>query len=303
MDKQEEKKARQKIKDIKEGFDSGMIDEKLRLGDADYYDKVTLNYPFGIRLAYRKKDQNDYELLQSSLSVPADYTLDIATAEIESLLKPLTENIIKLEPGDESRCEELEYISAMDSIPEFNLFSLGSFCELGFRVPRLLKHYCDTHGMLASGYDVLELNIIAGRHVGYDVHRYDFDECEEDLRIDADLVVSYHMLEHVTDPLQAVIKIHDAMKPGAFFHVEIPVEGPGMPNIRYSHMYAFHPRDMEKMLTLAGFRALSCFEPMNQRFGAYVERYLVQKIENGRTLVRSTPNIDHYRTWEMNWRT
>ncbi len=298
MHQQDERKVRQIIKDVRHGFESGIIDEKLRTGDPEYYDIVTLQYPFGKRQAYRKKVQQDYELLQGSRGGVAPILEDVDSIEIESIFEPLKKNIKKLKEGDIVRSQELEDINTLESMWGFRLKEMKSFCELGFRVPRLLKHYREKYEMQVSGYDVLQVNIIMGKHVGYDVHRYDFDECNEALEIDADLVVSYHMLEHVTDPLMALTKIYEAMKPGAFFHVEIPVEGPGMPNIRYCHMYAFHPQDMGLMLELAGFKVYTLSNQTHEG-GPYIERYLVQKTENGRSGVHSVPHSAHYRTWEI----
>ena len=52
---------------------------------------------------------------------------------------------------------------------------------------------------------------------------------------ESDLVVSYHMLEHLSDPTVAIKKIFKSMKNKAVFHVEVPIET-GTPRIRFGHM-------------------------------------------------------------------
>ena len=112
--------------------------------------------------------------------------------------------------------------------------------------------------------------------MGYDGREYDFNNCTEDLDLaGASLVVSYHMLEHLSDPLVAINKIYEAMDDGAFFHVEIPIE-PGMPRLQFAHMFPFHQRDMAYMLQEVGFVLLTLSNKTHEN-GPWVERYLVRK--------------------------
>ena len=83
------------------------------------------------------------------------------------------------------------------------------------------------------------------------------------------------MLEHLSDPLKAIKKIHNSMTPGAYFHVEVPIE-PGLPNIRYGHMFPFEPSDLEKMLYMAGFVTLTASNNTHKG-GCSVERYFALK--------------------------
>ena len=303
MDEEKQKRVRELIRTTSDAFETGFISDKLRKGDKDYYDIVTVAYPFGARSSFKKKQQDAYEKLQSSrcgmceLPGPSTYE-NIDTVEMDYLLKAPREHIEKLTPSDLVQSRELEEISESDDVMKFRLEDINSFCELGFRVPRLLRYYEETYKMGVSGYDVLELNIIMSKHMGYEVQRYDFDDCAENLKIDAGLVVSYHMLEHVTDPLLAIIKIYNAMNHGAFLHVEVPIEGPGRPNIRYCHMYAFEPHDLGKMLELAGFKIYTLSNKTHEG-GPYVERYLAQKTKDKKCIAQQVPATDVYRRWKI----
>ena len=192
--------------------------DKLRSGNEEFFELRDVVYPFGTRKVYFKKDQEKYELLQGS------------------------------------RCffgpHELEQIRA--GLPELPRFE--SIAEIGFRTPRLLKYYLDRGYKRAIGFDVLEANVIAAHALGYESKVYDLNLCEGDLDLRGiDLVLSYHVLEHVSDPLRAIKAIYNSMSAGSCFHVEIPIE-PGVPNIRYCHLFPFELGDLHWMLQDAGFR-------------------------------------------------
>ena len=166
------------------------------------------------------------------------------------------DDVMMLNSADIVRIEEVEQI--WNSL-EVNLGKIKhtGFVELGFRVPRLMKHYMEKYSVTGWGYDVAPLSIGVTQKMGFDGRCYDFNSCAEALDLyGASLVVSYHMLEHLSDPLVAVKKIYDAMDDGAFFHVEIPIE-PGTPRLQFAHMFPFHPRDMAYMLQEANLLELN----------------------------------------------
>jgi len=262
------------VKRQSDAYSTGLVDS-LRTHNSKYYELVELNFSFGTRKCFKKKNQEEYELLQGSRGGSCPLEGDKNYSEdIEILMQEPIEEIKEPNYRDYIRIKELENVSNSEEYPEFDLSPLKSFVELGFRVPRLMKYYKE-QGMTAFGYDVLDLNIATGKYLGYDARRYDFDDCSEDLDLDADLVVSYHMLEHVTNPLIAVKKVYESMNKGAFFHVEIPIE-PGTPNIRYCHMFPFEPKDMAHMLIEAGFRVLTVSNSTHEG-GQHIERYLAVK--------------------------
>jgi hypothetical protein len=266
-----------------DAYDTGKVDE-LRKAPEESYDLVEIEYNFGKRLCYVQKNQEDYELLQGARGGATPLIGDWDYSEdTEKLMRAAYKNIHDINYRDEVRIGELEDVSTRSDIPYFNLANINSFCELGYRTPRLLQFYENkdygNDGMTSKGYDVLELNIIVGKHFGFDVGVFDFNDCDgpNELNLsETDLVVSYHMLEHLSDPLTAVKKIYNSMKRGAFFHVEIPVEY-GVPSIRYGHMYAFHKDDLGHMLSEAGFELLTLSRKVHTG-GPPIERRLAMKL-------------------------
>ena len=232
---------------------------------------VERKYSFGVRQCYERleNDDNVYVDLQSSrsLAIYEDDTLENVMSQLD--------DVMKLNSADAVRIEELDSIW---SSLEVNLGKINhtGFAELGFRVPRLMKHYSAKYDVPGWGYDVTPLSIGVTQEMGYDGRKYDFNDCSEDLDLKgASLVVSYHMLEHLSDPLIAIKKIYDAMDTGAFFHVEIPIE-PGTPRLQFAHMFPFHPRDIAYMLQESGFTILTLSNNTHEG-GPWVERYLVRK--------------------------
>ncbi len=232
---------------------------------------VERRYSFGTRKCYERIDSgNDaYVDLQSSRSL-AIYEDDT----LENVMTQLDE-VMKINDADRVRIDELD--SIWNSL-EVNLGKIEhtGFAELGFRVPRLMKHYMEKYNVSGWGYDVTPLSIGVTQKMGFDGRCYDFNNCTEDLDLKgASLVVSYHMLEHLSDPLSAVKKVYESMDPGSFFHVEVPIE-PGEPRLQFAHMFPFHPRDMAYMLQQAGFVILTLSNKTHEG-GPWIERYLVRK--------------------------
>ena len=258
------------VTNVKAAYKDGSI-EDMRNNRDEIFEVIEIDFPFGKRTCLRKKAQESYLMLQKSRggSVSLEKDLDLVT-NIEYVRK----NSEFLEEFDQLRYNELKEIERLGVAKP--LTGSSTFAELGFRVPRLLKHFQDKHGMIVRGFDVIDANIAAAQLLGYDARKYDFNECQGELALDdVGLVVSYHMLEHVTNPLAAVKKIFNSMKPGGGFHVEIPVE-PGVPNVRYCHMYPFHPEDMGKMLEIAGFQIHTVANAVPDG-GPWVERYFAVK--------------------------
>lgn len=250
-------------------YEDGTIDD-LRSIDSDKYDLIEIEFPFGKRRCLQKKNQADYLLIQKSRCGSVGLEEEIS---IEENLKKAEENTNKILPADEIRIKELDFCieKQVITLPERPVFS-----ELGFRCAKLMKYYKQNCNMKVFGFDVIESNIAVASCLGYDAFVYDFNECDKKLDLNSsDLLVSYHMLEHVTNPLKAIKKIYDSMKKGSYFHVEVPVE-PWGPNIRYCHMYPFHQDDLLEMLKIAGFKILT-ISKIVQKGGQDIDRILVEK--------------------------
>ena len=216
-------------------------------------------------MVYFKKNQEEYEMLQSSRCGMDSHT----TKSLDSFLEEAKVKILEVKESDSIRFSEITGFLNKEGL------DLSSVAELGFRIPIVLKQFKDI-GYKTIGFDVLESNIIVGNGLGFESKIYDFNDCKEDLYLnDFDLVVSYHMFEHLSDPQKALNKVFKSMKIGAYFHIEVPIE-PGIPNIRYCHMFPFHSRDLNFMLKDAGFSVISGTNKTHAG-GPNIERYIALK--------------------------
>jgi len=231
------------------------------------YEEIEIEYSFGKRKCLKKKSQDLYEATQSSRGMIAIKDYD----DIEPILEQV--DLEELFGSDLLRIEEIdEFIrKGMIKLPKN-----AKLAELGFRVPKLIKYYQENHGIAGKGFDVVRVNVLVGKKLGYNVEEYDFSESDKNLDLEqANLVISYHMLEHITDPLKAIKRVFDSMDPGSYFHVEIPVEPDG-PRLRYAHLFPFHPHDLGHMLIEAGFKVLFGTNKVHEG-GPWIERYLAYK--------------------------
>ena len=239
--------------------------------DLSKYDEQILNFGWGERKSLRHKDYKDYMLIQRSRC--GSVSFDNKTSIKQELENAQKESLI-FNTSDKERIKEINLLIKDEYI---DLPENPTFFELGFRSIKLLQYYDKMMGMKTHGCDVIDSNIAVAECLGYNTLLYNFDNCEEELDLkNADLVVSYHMLEHVTDPYIAIQKIYESMKPGSYFHVEVPVEGFDGPQIRYSHMYSFYPDDLSMMLYHTGFKLLA-YKKLGGAKYSFVERWICQK--------------------------
>jgi len=237
------------------------------------FNLVQRHYSFGVRMCYERKSENDvtYIDLQSSrgIGIQESDTLENVMSQIDETMQIID--------SDTVRIEEIE---AIWNDPQFKLGDINhtGFVELGFRVPRLMKHYGDKYNARVWGYDIAPLSISVTQELGYDGRTYDFNRCVGPLGLSgASLVVSYHMLEHLSDPMLAIKKVYESMDTGSFFHVEVPIE-PGLPRLQFAHMFAFHSLDLMHMLREAGFEVLTS-STRTHPDGPWVERYMTRKLD------------------------
>ena len=238
----------------------------VRSADA-HYERIEVDYPFGTRTVLRlKNEQSKYVDLQQSRGIPIQ-----VGDSVEEVLGRAISATSERKESDAVRIVELDQVLA-----KLN-HSITGIAELGFRVPKLLKYYLDAGATHARGYDVAPLSVEVSTRLGYDGRLFDFNSCVGNLDLDeCDVVMSYHMLEHLTDPQKAIFEIWNSMDDGAYFHVEIPVEPDG-PHIQFAHLFPFHENDLQHMLIEAGFKILERSTKTHSD-GPLVERYLVQKL-------------------------
>lgn len=252
-----------KLKEIK-GDDNWL---KVRNAQGNYA-LIVNSFSFGDRKCFKRIEQDTYEGLQASRGI-ASLSFDDSPQRNIELAR---EECASLGEANEVRVSELLSIGSENDSVDFG----NKLVELGFRVPKIMKYFNDTKNFEAVGYDVVDINIAIGKSLGYDVRKYDFNSCKDDLDLGgAGVIVSYHMLEHLTNPFVAVKKVYDSMDSGSYFHVEIPVE-PGIPRIRYGHMFAFEQKDLYHMLVECGFEVLFATNKTHTG-GPHIERYLAKK--------------------------
>jgi len=239
--------------------------------NADNFNLVQRTYSFGTRNCYAKKENghNVYVNLQSSrgIGIEENDTLDRIMSTIDDSLELIESDMVRIREI-ETLFENSELFS--------DTYKPTGFVELGFRVPRLMKYYQETYDIPSWGYDISPLSLGVTKKLNYDGRLYDFDSCAETLDLKgASLIISYHMLEHLSDPLVSVKKIFHEMDSGAYFHVEVPIE-PGTPRLEFAHMFPFEARDLGYMLLEVGFEILA-FSNQTHEGGPYIERYFVGK--------------------------
>lgn len=227
-----------------------------------HYDLVKREYSFGQRMSYVPKRNERYVDLQSSRSIGINLGDDEAAIMAKSHAA-----VESLHEHDMIRISELV---------EQGIEPKVGFAEIGFRLPRLMKHYGSLHGIKTVGYDVVPLSVSVARRMGFDCHLHDMSDESSILDLSGcDLVVCYHVLEHLFDPAVGARKLHAAMDSGACLHVEIPIE-PGLPRLQSAHLFAFEPNDLAYMMHEAGF-VVKTKSTATHAGGPPVERYLCQK--------------------------
>ena len=222
---------------------------------------VEKEFPWGKRNIYSPIDHQYNENLQGTRGIPLgrDTTRDEMKLRIDEMIN-------HIQDSDMLRIKELDYVIE-------NIFpdrKFNHFCEIGFRIPRLQNFYMK-RGMKERGFDINRFNANLGKSLGFDCRLYDLN-VEDKIDIsDCDLIVCYHVLEHVSDPFEAVKLLYRSSSPGSLLHVEIPVEPDG-PRLRYGHLYPFFAKDMQQMLEMAGFKIISLSEETHKG-GPWIERY------------------------------
>ena len=96
-----------------------------------------------------------------------------------------------------------------------------------------------------------------------------YSDCSADFS-GHDLILGYHALECSPDPLSLLKKISSSADPGTKVHFEVTIE-PGVPRIRYGHLFPFEKGDLQVMLHETGFISVS-FSNIPHPGGPPVER-------------------------------
>jgi len=226
---------------------------------------VEKEFPWGNRSVYVPVETEFNEQLQASRGISLN--LD---KEIEDIKSQVAGEVDNINEGDTLRITELDYV--MENV--FNGKTFSSFCEIGFRIPKLQNFY-KKRGMAERGFEINRFNVELGKALEFDCREHNLNKPGPIDIEGCDLIVCYHVLEHVPDPFQVVKCLYDSASPGSLFHIEIPVEEDG-PRIKYGHLYPFFREDMAKMLIQAGFTIITASSKTHTG-GPWVERYSALK--------------------------
>lgn len=226
-------------------------------------DKIEL--PWGVRECLKEVvDENNYNLqLSRGMSLDLDFTPEAAFEHINFLV----DNIIE---SDIVRINELDYLLEQKDKLNINDYTPNSFYEIGFRVPRLQKYYAEK-GLKESGCDINQFNVLVGNILGFNCEKVDLQKELTNLNLrEHNLIVCYHVLEHLSNPMEFLQKLHSVTAANTLFHFEIPVEPDG-PHVERAHLFPFHDKDLMKMVQHAGFRLLA-HSNVTHEGGPWVER-------------------------------
>lgn len=252
------------------------------------FELLEKQFSFGKRKVYVPKETKSNVNLQQSRGVTFD---DNET--LESTLKRYLSSTENMSEANILRIQEIEKIES--HIQKDNVFQnllnacqnenekaalkkafiekTDSFVEIGFRVPALLNFFKKIN-YETTGYDINPLSVSICKKLGWNVYTCDLNDNDNtNIKLkEGSLVVCYHVLEHVSDPLNALKNILKNSPPGIKFHFEIPIE-PGVPRLNYGHMFPFEKGDLQKMLIEAGYIPVS-FSNVTHPGGPEIERIL-----------------------------
>ena len=207
----------------------------------------------GDRAIWVPKDSNHNKDLQSSRSV------GLLNVETVDDIETGFENGMKLTHIDTVRIQELaEVISILNDLSEqegFEKFKLKGMCEIGFRYPRLMKYYQDKYDIPVKGYDVSTLAVEYAKTKGYDARDCDLNKEVPNFK-GYNLLVMYHVLEHLEDPESFLKSLYENVEEGTVCHFEVPLEL-NEPQYDFGHLFGFHPGDLVHYVVAAGFKGIS----------------------------------------------
>ena len=190
----------------------------------------------------KEKKQEMYEALQASRGL----NLSALMSFEENINLTKKEMSLPFEGREQFRLDLLATVIKYDSKNDICVLDeVDTVYELGFRWPRLLKHYQEA-GKKAVGYDVVKLNVLIGQYLGYDCQFHDLSSDEPLFFEENSLIIAYDVFEHLPDPRKAIKKVYDGMQENSFFHIEVPTES--FNNIRLGHFYAFKNGELRRVI-------------------------------------------------------
>jgi len=214
------------------------------LKDKNTYEYKKVIFPFGIRTVAVASERT--KLLQASRG----QSFGKDTISYEQFLINYQNDSKEFHDFDKLRILEIMKLN------EDNLIKLDSkkcFYEYGFRSTSVMNFWKSFFSNV-RGCDVVNPCVNASRDLGYETELIDLNYQTPNLK-NVGLISAYHVLEHLSNPLECIQKTYNSIEKGCVFHVEIPIEPDG-PRIRYGHLFPFHKNDLAEMMRSAGFKII-----------------------------------------------
>ncbi len=112
--------------------------------------------------------------------------------------------------------DRIDVIHQNISNKEANIMDFG--CTHG----NFVKAIIDSGFKNAYGYDVAENLVEQGKMNGLKLYTGNIDEFSNSFNDFFDMILSYHVFEHLPEPKDTLSKIHSCLKKGAFMYVNVP---------------------------------------------------------------------------------
>ena len=229
----------------------------------------------GDRAVWITKSSSHNKDLQSSRSV------GLKNVETVKDIEKGYEEGMKITHADSVRIQELVDATRIlnNNVPDIEgleKFKIKGMCEIGFRYPRLMKYYQDKYNIPVKGYDVSTLAVEYAKTKGYDVRNCDLNKEVPNFK-GYNLLVMYHVLEHLEDPERFLMRLYENVEEGTICHFEVPIEL-NEPQYEYGHLFGFHPGDLLEYILGAGFAIVSVVTKNICGKAFFIERVLGVKI-------------------------
>lgn len=240
-------------------------DQRETLRDPQTHEYKVINYPFGSRRVAIASDKT------KKLQAARGQSLGSDIANYDDFLRRYRQDSEVFHDFDKFRAEEIMNLRNKGLI---SLDRSKKFYEYGFRSTSVLSYWRD-HFSDVSGCDVVETSVMASKDLGYQTEQVDLNESIPDLK-NVGLISSYHVFEHLSDPLVCIKKTHEASEVNTVLHVEVPIEPDG-PRIRYAHLFPFHKKDLYHMLEMSGWHIVN-YTDIPYTGGPAIERATAVKV-------------------------
>lgn len=112
--------------------------------------------------------------------------------------------------------ERIDVIKANIASKEANIMDFG--CTNGIFVKAII----DSGFKNAYGYDVAESLVEEGKKNGLNLFTGDLNDFSEKFRDFFDMILSYHVFEHLPRPIESINNMHKCLKKGGYMYVNVP---------------------------------------------------------------------------------